>query len=86
MDVERVTIPLDRAIPAGLVAMSSSQNRSNMPLDGRGIKIPPKRGLGLTLMENLVRQIQGTVEYVQLDSGAKTVLCFPVTIQDSLRS
>jgi two-component sensor histidine kinase len=51
--------------------------------DGKGMKIPPKRGLGLTLIENLARQIQGTVEYVQVHRGAKTVLCFPVALHDS---
>jgi two-component sensor histidine kinase len=109
VEAQRITIPLDRAVPAGLVVNElvtnsikyafgngggiirvrfelvshASQACLSVEDDGKGMKNPPKRGLGLTLIENLARQIQGTVEYVQVDRGAKTVLCFPVALHDS---
>jgi two-component sensor histidine kinase len=62
------------------LASNASQACVSVEDDGKGMEIPPKRGLGLTLIENLARQIQGTVEYVEVDKGTKTVLCFPVAI------
>jgi len=101
---ERTTIPIDRAVPAGLVvnelvtnsmkyAFSNSggsikvhfslvANSSEACVlvedDGKGMDIPPKRGLGLTLVEAFAQQIQGRVEYQKADSGLRTMLCFPV--------
>jgi two-component sensor histidine kinase len=46
--------------------------------DGRGMELPPKKGLGLTLVEGFAQQIQGRVEFVKVDSGTRAVLCFPV--------
>ncbi len=109
VEAQRLTVPLDRAVPAGLVvnelvtnsmkyafgngggiirvrfALTSNGSQACLSVedDGKGISIPPKRGLGLTLIENLARQIQATVEYVPVDRGAKTVLCFPVALHDA---
>jgi two-component sensor histidine kinase len=65
------------------LASNASQACISVMDDGKGMKIPPKRGLGLTLIENLARQIQGAVEYVEVDKGTKTVLCFPVALHHS---
>jgi two-component sensor histidine kinase len=41
---------------------SNATNCISIEDKGKGMEIPPKRGLGLTLIEKLARQIQGTVE------------------------
>jgi two-component sensor histidine kinase len=48
--------------------------------DGRGIEIPPKKGLGLTLVEGFAQQIQGRVTFEKVEVGSRTVLCFPVAL------
>jgi two-component sensor histidine kinase len=40
--------------------------------------LPPKKGLGLTLVEGFAQQIQGRIDYAKIDTGSRTVLCFPV--------
>jgi two-component sensor histidine kinase len=42
------------------------------------MSLPPKKGLGLTLVEGFAQQIQGRVEYAKVDVGSKVILCFPV--------
>jgi two-component sensor histidine kinase len=46
--------------------------------DGIGIKLPPEKGFGLTLMEGLARQLSGRIEYVEVERGSRIRLCFPV--------
>ena len=46
--------------------------------DGKGLELPPKKGLGLTLVEGFAQQIQGHIEYVPVETGCKIIFCFPV--------
>lgn len=104
VQAQRVSIPIDRAVPAGLIvnelvtnsmkyafgngggritvgfalASHGSEGRITVDDNGKGMELPPKKGMGLTLIDNLARQIQGRVEHVKVESGAKTVICFPV--------
>jgi two-component sensor histidine kinase len=106
VDADEASIPIDRAVPAGLVVNElvtnsikyafgndggriwikfrmishSSEGCVTVEDDGKGMDIPPKKGLGLTLVDGFTQQIQGHVEYVKLETGARTVLCFPVAI------
>ena len=103
---EKATIPIDRAVPAGLVVnelvtnsikyafgnggglirvyFATSSNHSEAWLtvedNGRGMKLPPNKGLGLSLVEGFAQQIQGRVEYVPVETGSKTTFCFPATM------
>ena len=103
---QHVSIPIDRAVPAGLVVNelvtnsikyafgnaggnvkvrfslvgNSSEACVTVQDDGRGMEIPPKKGLGLTLVEKLAQQIQGRLEYEKVETGTSAVLCFPVAI------
>ena len=43
--------------------------------DGKGMSLPPKKGLGLALVEGFAQQIQGRVDYAKVDVGSKVVLC-----------
>jgi two-component sensor histidine kinase len=104
IEAERAEIPIDRAVPAGLVVnelvtnsinyafanaggrirvhfahvSNSSEGCVGVEDDGEGIAAPPKKGLGLRLVEKLAQQIQGRVDYTGMDRGTKIVLCFPV--------
>jgi two-component sensor histidine kinase/putative methionine-R-sulfoxide reductase with GAF domain len=106
---EKATIPIDRAVPAGLIVnelvtnsikyafgnggglirihFATSSNHSEAWLtvedNGKGMKLPPKKGLGLSLVEGFAQQIQGRVEYVPVETGSKTTFCFPATIAPS---
>jgi two-component sensor histidine kinase/putative methionine-R-sulfoxide reductase with GAF domain len=106
VQAEQVDIPIDRAVPAGLVVnelvtnsikyafdndggriwirfrmiSNSSEACVTVEDDGKGMDVPPKKGLGLTLIEGFAQQIQGRVEYIKLDKGSRAVLCFPVII------
>lgn len=99
-------IPIDRAVPAGLVINElvtnslkyAFRNRGGRitvkakPInhdseicvsvedDGVGMAVPPEKGLGLTLVEGFARQIQGWVTYEKVETGARTILCFPVAL------
>jgi two-component sensor histidine kinase len=103
---EKATIPIDRAVPAGLIVnelvtnsikyafgnggglirvhFATTSNHSEAWLtvedNGNGMKLPPNKGLGLSLVEGFVQQIQGRVEYVHVEAGSKTTFCFPATI------
>lgn len=105
VDAEPITIPIDRAVPAGLVvnelvtnalkygfdntggrirvhfAIISNRTEACLEDNGRGMKLPPNKGLGLTLVEGFARQIQGRVEYVKVDVGSKVTCCFPVPVK-----
>jgi two-component sensor histidine kinase len=104
VDAEPAQIPIDRAVPAGLVVNelvtnsikyafgnneghikvrfalvgNSSEGCVSVEDNGRGMDLPPKKGVGLTLVEGFAQQIQGRVEFVQVESGSQTILCFPV--------
>jgi two-component sensor histidine kinase len=104
VDAAQAIIPLDRAVPAGLVVnelitnsikyafgnacgkirvvLKTVSNASEASVciedDGKGMELPPKRGLGLRLVEGFAQQLGGRVEYVKVDTGSRTVLCFPV--------
>ena len=104
VEAEPANIPIDRAVPAGLVVnelVTNSlkyafgngggrirvefklvANQSEVCLavedDGKGMELPPKKGFGLSLVEGFAQQIQGRLDYVEVDSGSRTVLCFPV--------
>ena len=45
--------------------------------DGIGMKLPPEKGFGLTLIEGLARQLSGSIEYVEVEKGSRVKLCFP---------
>ncbi len=108
VEAEHITIPIDRAVPAGLVVnelvtnalkyafanaggrirvhfgIISNQNEACVSVEdnGKGMnELPPKKGLGLTLVEGFAQQIQGRVEYAKVDTGSKVVLCFPVGLK-----
>jgi two-component sensor histidine kinase len=104
VDADPAQIPIDRAVPAGLVVNelitnsikyafgnsagkirikfalvgNSSEGCVSVEDDGSGMDIPPKKGLGLTLVEGLAQQIQGRIQFVAVESGSRTILCFPV--------
>jgi two-component sensor histidine kinase/putative methionine-R-sulfoxide reductase with GAF domain len=104
VDAPQAIIPLDRAVPAGLVvnelitnsikyAFGNAGGKIRVVLeivgnaseasvciedDGKGMELPPKRGLGLRLVEGFAQQLGGRVDYVKVDTGSRTVLCFPV--------
>jgi two-component sensor histidine kinase len=104
VEAERAVIPIDRAVPAGLVvnelvtnsfkyafgnsggqikvrfATGSHQSEACITVedDGKGLELPPKKGLGLTLVEGFAQQIQGRIEYVPVETGCKIIFCFPV--------
>jgi two-component sensor histidine kinase len=104
VQAEQIEIPIDRAVPAGLVVNelvtnsikyafdnnsgriwirfrvigNSSEGCLTVEDDGRGMDLPPKKGLGLTLVEGFAQQIQGRIDYAKIDTGSRTVLCFPV--------
>jgi two-component sensor histidine kinase len=106
IEAQRASIPIDRAVPAGLIvnelvtnsikyafgngggriavrfALESNATEGCISVsdDGKGMEIPPKRGLGLTLVEGLSQQLQGRIDYVKVESGSKAVLCFPVAL------
>jgi two-component sensor histidine kinase len=106
VEAERITVPIDRAVPAGLVVnelvtnalkyafanagghiqvrFDATSNRSEACVsvedNGKGMDLPPKKGLGLTLVEAFAEQIQGRVEYFKVDVGSKVTLCFPVAL------
>jgi two-component sensor histidine kinase len=60
------------------IVSNSSEGCVSVEDDGGGMDIPPKKGLGLTLIEGFAQQIQGHVEFVQVEAGSRTILCFPV--------
>jgi two-component sensor histidine kinase len=106
VEAEPAQIPIDRAVPAGLVVNelvtnclkyafgnSGGQIRIHFALagndsegcimvedDGKGMDVPPKKGLGLTLVEAFAQQIQGRIDFKKVDHGSRTVLCFPVAM------
>jgi two-component sensor histidine kinase len=112
VEAEPVHIPIDRAVPAGLVVnelvtnsikyafgnagghikvhfgmvSNSSEGCLSVQDDGRGMTSPPaKKGLGLTLVDGFAQQIQGRVEFEKVETGTRTVLCFPVIPGDDDR-
>jgi two-component sensor histidine kinase/putative methionine-R-sulfoxide reductase with GAF domain len=106
VDAQPARVPIDRAVPAGLVVnelvtnsikyafgngggrirvhfspiSNSSEGCVSVEDDGKGMPIPPTKGLGLSLVEGFAQQIQGRVEFVKVETGSKTVLCFPVAL------
>jgi two-component sensor histidine kinase/putative methionine-R-sulfoxide reductase with GAF domain len=107
VDAAPVKIPIDRAVPAGLVVNElvtnsikyafgnegpgrikvhfalvahSSEGCVRVEDDGKGMPIPPKKGRGLSLVEGFAEQIQGRVEYARVETGSRTILCFPVAL------
>jgi two-component sensor histidine kinase len=106
VEAQSVQVPIDRAVPAGLVvnelitnslkyAFGNSGGRIRVTFnivansseacvavedDGRGIEIPPKKGIGLSLVEGFAHQIQGRVTFENVEIGSRTILCFPVAV------
>jgi two-component sensor histidine kinase len=104
VEVDSFNIPIDRAVPAGLVvnelvtnaikyafgngrgtivvrfatASNSSEARVSVQDNGKGMAIPPNKGLGLSLVEGFAHQIQGRVEYAKADPGSLIILYFPI--------
>lgn len=109
VEAERITVPIDRAVPAGLVVnelvtnalkyafanagghiqvhFGAISNGSEVCIsvedNGKGMDLPPKKGLGLTLVEAFAEQIQGRVEYSKADVGSKITLSFPVALNSN---
>jgi two-component sensor histidine kinase len=46
--------------------------------DGVGLKLPPKAGVGLKLVDGLSKQIGGRLQHLKVESGTGTQICFPV--------
>jgi two-component sensor histidine kinase/putative methionine-R-sulfoxide reductase with GAF domain len=106
VEAQPAQIPIDRAVPAGLVVNElvtnslkyafgngggririhftansrHSEGCVSVEDNGRGMPLPPRKGVGLNLVEAFAQQIQGRVEFVKMDAGAKSVLCFPVAL------
>jgi two-component sensor histidine kinase len=106
VEAQPVQIPIDRAVPAGLVVnelvtnslkyafgnragririhfapiSNSSEACVAVEDDGKGMPIPPRKGLGLSLVEGFAQQIQGRIDFVKVETGSRTVLCFPVAL------
>lgn len=104
VEAQRVSIPIDRAVPAGLIvnelvtnsikhafgkeggriticfALTSNASEASILVEdnGKGMDVPPKRGLGLTLIEGLAQQIQARIDYPKVETGCKTMISFPV--------
>ncbi len=104
VNAEPCVIPIDRAVPAGLIVNElitnaikyafgtgsgsikvhfgltthSSEACVSVEDDGKGMPIPPRKGLGLSLVDGFAQQIQGRIDYVDVKTGTRTVLCFPV--------
>jgi two-component sensor histidine kinase len=99
-------IPIDRAVPAGLVVnelvtnslkyafgnrggnikiqfapvSNASEGCVSVHDDGKGMPLPPKKGMGLSLVEGFAKQIQGRVTFEKVDTGSRVVLCFPIAL------
>jgi two-component sensor histidine kinase len=106
VEAERTNIPIDRAVPAGLVvnelvtnslkyafgndggtirvtfALTSNGSEACLTVedDGKGVDVPPQKGIGLSLVEGFAQQIQGRVEYQKVETGTRIVLYFPVAV------
>jgi two-component sensor histidine kinase/putative methionine-R-sulfoxide reductase with GAF domain len=106
VEAAEAALPIDRAVPAGLVVnelvtnslkyafgnsggrirvhFTTTSHRSEACVtvqdDGKGMDLPPKKGLGLSLVEGFAQQIQGRVQFVPVETGSKIVLCFPATM------
>jgi two-component sensor histidine kinase len=109
IEAEPVHIPIDRAVPAGLVVnelvtnsikyafgnagghikvhfgmvSNSSEGCLSVQDDGKGMSSPPRKGLGLTLVDGFAQQIQGRIKLEKVETGTRTVLCFPVIPGDN---
>ena len=57
---------------------NSSEACISVADDGLGMKLPPEKGFGLTLIEGLARQLSGRIEYLQVERGSHVRVCFPV--------
>jgi two-component sensor histidine kinase len=110
VEAQQAQIPIDRAVPAGLVvnelvtncikyafgngggqirihfrlASNSSEGCVAVEDNGKGIELPPKKGLGLTLVEAFAQQIQGRIEFEEAEIGSRAVLYFPVAVDVGL--
>lgn len=107
LEADHVQIPIDRAVPVGLIVnelvtnslkyafgnrcgyikvrfrfiSNASEGCITVEDDGEGMEVPPPhKGLGLTLIEGFVQQIQGRIEYVPVASGSRALLCFPIAV------
>jgi two-component sensor histidine kinase len=104
VDAANATIPLDRAVPAGLIvnelvtncikyAFGNAGGRIRVTFEltnnsseagicvednGKGMPVPPQKGLGLSLVEGFARQLSGKIAYVQVATGSRTELLFPL--------
>ena len=65
----------------GAITCSSAEACVSIEDNGKGMNLPPKKGLGLTLVEGFAQQIQGHIEYAKADVGSKVILCFPVALK-----
>jgi two-component sensor histidine kinase len=106
VEAERANVPIDRAVPAGLVVNelvtnsikyafgngggnirvtfrvinNSSEGCVAVEDDGKGMGVPPKKGLGLTLVEGFAQQLQGRLQIPEVEAGSRVILCFPVAL------
>jgi two-component sensor histidine kinase len=62
------------------VISNASEGCVTVEDDGRGMSVPPDKGLGLSLVEGFAQQIQGRVEYAKVETGSRIVMCFPVAL------
>jgi two-component sensor histidine kinase/putative methionine-R-sulfoxide reductase with GAF domain len=106
VEAERANVPIDRAVPAGLVVNelvtnsikyafgngggnirvtfhvinNSSEGCVAVEDNGKGMSGPPKKGLGLTLVEGFAQQLQGRLQFPEVETGSRVILCFPVAL------
>jgi two-component sensor histidine kinase len=104
VDAANAIIPLDRAVPAGLIVnelvtncikyafdnaggrirvtfeltSNSSEASISVEDDGKGMPVPPRKGFGLSLVEGFARQLSGKIGYMQVETGSRIELRFPL--------
>ena len=86
VEARRATLPIDRAVPAGLIVNELVTNSLKYAFDERGgsirvtFSVDEKRegGLGLTLVKAFIGQISGQVEPCEVERGTCTRVHFPL--------
>ena len=57
---------------------NSSEASISVEDDGKGMPVPPRKGFGLSLVEGFARQLSGKIGYMQVETGSRIELRFPL--------